>query len=198
MGQFKVGPRTELQTREWFAAHINDFEYSIIGSQAAFPDYLLEGPNGEEIAAEAEGLSENFIRHGHSPDQCDLVVCWRHTANLVVPVLELSTRKYHEAGEEAQEWEFSYPREKEKIDLSPYMGECEAEVQRFLVCFAEDLKARSQWLRFMEEPRGKLNSSAVALIQALIEAGASEELARVSEDGNPPIHPDILFSYLYQ
>jgi hypothetical protein len=98
MGTFEVIPSNEMSTREWFAYHLSEFEYSIIQSGSAFPDYTLRNANGDILRTEIEFDSYNFIQHGHKPSGCDLVMCWVHTFPLPLPVFELQSKRLYEAG----------------------------------------------------------------------------------------------------
>lgn len=44
----------------------------------------------KEIRVEFEKTTGDFLDHGHDPKNVDLVICWRKTAQIPVPVLELS------------------------------------------------------------------------------------------------------------
>jgi len=98
MGVYEATPvSTEMQTREWFVAHIGQFDYDIVKSQGPFPDYVLRDKFGTMVRCEIEYESKNFIAHQHDPRDCDLIVCWIHNANLPLSVLELSTKKLYRA-----------------------------------------------------------------------------------------------------
>jgi hypothetical protein len=97
MSKIEFIPRNEIQTREWFCYHLDEFEYSIVESQIPFPDYTLKDGDGNILATEMEYQSVNFINHQHDPKKCDLVICWIHNAALPMPVFELSTRKLYDA-----------------------------------------------------------------------------------------------------
>jgi len=98
MGVYKATPvSTEMQTREWFVVHIDEFDYDVVESQMAFPDYLLCDRSGSLVRCEVEYESKNFIAHRHDPKGCDLVICWLHNAKLPLPVLELFTGKLYKA-----------------------------------------------------------------------------------------------------
>lgn len=46
--------------------------------------------DGKEIRIEFEKTSKDFLLHKHDPKDVDLVICWRKTSQIPVPVLELS------------------------------------------------------------------------------------------------------------
>jgi hypothetical protein len=51
-----------------------------------------KGERWQRVRIEFEYYSSNFKDHGHSPDRCDLIVCWKHNwTGCPVPVIELST-----------------------------------------------------------------------------------------------------------
>lgn len=56
--------------------------YSIEAVQAGFPDCeakrKIEIGKWQRIRIEFEYESRNFRDHGHSPNYCDVIVCWRH------------------------------------------------------------------------------------------------------------------------
>lgn len=192
MGVIRFVPKNEIQTREWFAAHISESDYDLIASQAAFPDYVLADRNGTQYRVEVEHKSASFIQHRHDPSRCDFVLCWVHNASLSLPVIELSTGKRYEAGEinEAVPQETRKPKPKEKFDTAGLLEAIEGNAHdayvNFLDCFAEDLKARSQFVELITPGRLKLLESARALTQALAEAGID-----VGE-----LHTDDLFALI--
>lgn len=101
MGKYLIeNPRNELQTREWFANHIEEFEYSIIESKSSFPDYVIKNAQGEKLKAEVEFNSSNAITHGHDLNECDMIICWKHDRRLPLSVFELSTKSFYEANAE--------------------------------------------------------------------------------------------------
>lgn len=50
--------------------------------QAEFPDceaFVEVAPNRfQRLRIEFEKESRNFLKHGHDPNGCDLIVCWEH------------------------------------------------------------------------------------------------------------------------
>jgi hypothetical protein len=56
--------------------------YLVESVQAGYPDCeakRLVGPNRwQRVRIEFEFESRNFRDHGHAPDECDIIVCWRH------------------------------------------------------------------------------------------------------------------------
>ena len=93
-------PANEMGVREVFATKANEMRLSILKSRSRFPDYILvdeRNGNTKKILAEAEFRSENFVNHGHDVKGCDLVICWQHTRQLPIEVLELCTMQFHDA-----------------------------------------------------------------------------------------------------
>lgn len=83
-------PRNEMQVRELLAAHLPDYGYQLVCSQAEFPDWLLVSKSGDYVYAEVEHRSSSFWRHSHNPADCDLIVCWEHDwPESPLPVLEM-------------------------------------------------------------------------------------------------------------
>jgi hypothetical protein len=91
-------PKNEIGVRELFAQRCQTLGYRILDSQRGFPDYVLLDPQGQRLRAEAEFASENFILHGHDSTACDLIICWRHTQAMGVPVLELASEQIYLPG----------------------------------------------------------------------------------------------------
>jgi len=64
--------------------------------RGAFPDCLAykETDNGfEEFNIEFELFSQNFLKHGHEEEECDLIVCWEDNCdNCSVETLELKDK----------------------------------------------------------------------------------------------------------
>jgi hypothetical protein len=51
------------------------------------------------VKIEFEKESRNFLRHGHLPSGCDLIVCWVHNwPECPVEVIELSKMRFGEGG----------------------------------------------------------------------------------------------------
>jgi Homing endonuclease associated repeat len=64
--------------------------------QAEFPDceaFVEVAPNRlQRLRIEFENESRNFLKHGHDPKGCDLIVCWKHNwPECPVEVLELKS-----------------------------------------------------------------------------------------------------------
>jgi hypothetical protein len=192
MGKIKFTPSNEMETREWFAAHIADFDYNIIKSRTGFPDYILEDSSGNEVKAEIEFTSDNFILHGHNPAKCDLVICWSHTQELPLPVLELHTRFLHEPNSEAtspkeikrtfkvKEVGLNRTRFREALSKSPQ------ELEDFILAFVTDISARKRYLELIYKSRAELIGTANGLVKSLRVKGSNCEF----------VHPYDLFKLI--
>lgn len=199
MGKFLVTPVNELQTREWFAFHLSEFDYDIVESQTGFPDLVLSDGT-RAIRAEAEYESANFVAHRHDASQCDLVVCWVHNYNLPLPVLELSTRTMHVVGmgasvdAEVEAWRSEATGKKKKRErkeqerLARTLEKCPTELRKFMAAFVADLDAQSEYQRNMTEPRLALLRAQQVLVSAICSRGGRT----LFEDGRGP-HPEDLF-----
>jgi hypothetical protein len=70
-----------------------DIGYSVESVQAGFPDceakrQVARG-KWERVQIEFEFESRNFRDHGHPPEGCDIIVCWRHNWPDCPPNLEV-------------------------------------------------------------------------------------------------------------
>lgn len=76
-----------------FGMVARELGYLVEAVQAGFPDCEAKrqvGPGKwQRVRIEFEFESRNFRDHGHSPDGCDLIVCWRHNWNECPPHLEV-------------------------------------------------------------------------------------------------------------
>lgn len=61
-----------------------------------FPDCIARrftGKGWERVRVEFEYRSSSFKRHGHNPEECDLIICWEHDWNKCpIEVIELKDR----------------------------------------------------------------------------------------------------------
>jgi hypothetical protein len=87
------GPVNEMGVVALFALACEDLGFVIEEIKAGFPDCLARKQvdrGWERVAIEFEYQSSNFVRHGHDPAHCNLIVCWIHDwEEARVPVLEL-------------------------------------------------------------------------------------------------------------
>ena len=65
-----------------FGIVARELGYSVEAVQAGFPDCEAKRQVGlgrwQRVRIEFEFESRNFRDHGHAPDGCDIIVCWRH------------------------------------------------------------------------------------------------------------------------
>jgi len=65
-----------------FGMVAKELGYSVEAVQSGFPDCEAKRQVGigrwQRVRIEFEFESRNFREHGHSPDGCDVIVCWRH------------------------------------------------------------------------------------------------------------------------
>jgi Homing endonuclease associated repeat len=85
-------PTNEMGVMVLFGAEAKRLGFKILRLQAGCPDCeaMVEVAPGrwQRIRIEFEYESRNFLAHMHSPDGCDLIVCWEHNwQNCPVPVL---------------------------------------------------------------------------------------------------------------
>ena len=184
MGVLKFVPANEMQTREWFAAHISESKYDLLLSQGAFPDYVLADCEGKEYRVEVEYKSVNFIRHGHNPGGCDFVLCWIHNAQLTMPVLELSTGRWYES---LQVNDCALSKEERPMSAKDISDVKKAQIRAvikdgaydeygsFINCFAEDLKKRSEFVSYISPTRIALIDATDILTNRLKECGVKIE-----------------------
>lgn len=79
-----------------FGAMAEQLGFMVLRIQAEFPDceaIRLIGPERyQPVRIEFEYESRNFVKHGHDPAGCDLIVCWEHNwEDCPVEVVELKT-----------------------------------------------------------------------------------------------------------
>ena len=80
-----------------FGIVARELGYSVESVQSGFPDCEAKRQvnvgKWQRVRIEFEYESRNFRDHGHSPEQCDIIVCWRHNwpeCPRHIEVLELS------------------------------------------------------------------------------------------------------------
>ena len=65
-----------------FGMVVRELGYMVEAVQAGFPDCeakrQIDAGKWQRVRIEFEFESRNFRDHGHPPDGCDLIVCWRH------------------------------------------------------------------------------------------------------------------------
>jgi len=82
-------PENELGVIVLFTQQCEEAGFEILSIQSAFPDALIR--RGDiEYRAEFEFRSSSFYHHKHDPRKTDLVICWQHDRDCILPVLALS------------------------------------------------------------------------------------------------------------
>jgi hypothetical protein len=89
------GPENENGVLFLFGMRAWQLGFVVKKIQTAFPDCLalrkVDEHTWQDARIEVEYESRNFLRHGHPPNGCDLIVCWIHNwPECPVEVLELS------------------------------------------------------------------------------------------------------------
>lgn len=88
-------PTNEMGVVFLFGAMAWQLGFAVLRLQAAFPDCealrRMHETRWQIVRIEFEFESRNFQAHGHDPDKCDLIVCWKNNwPESPVEVLELS------------------------------------------------------------------------------------------------------------
>lgn len=76
-----------------FGMVARELGYLVEAMQAGYPDCeakrQVDAGKWQRVRIEFEYESRNFRDHGHSPDGCDIIVCWRHNWHECPPSLEV-------------------------------------------------------------------------------------------------------------
>jgi len=76
-----------------FGMVARELGYLVEAMQAGYPDCeakrQVDAGKWQRVRIEFEYESRNFRDHGHSPDGCDIIVCWRHNWTECPPNLEI-------------------------------------------------------------------------------------------------------------
>jgi hypothetical protein len=88
-------PTNEMGVVFLFGALAWQLGFAVLRLQAAFPDCealrRMDETRWQIVRIEFEFESRNFQAHGHDPEKCDLIVCWKNNwPESPVEVLELS------------------------------------------------------------------------------------------------------------
>ena len=91
-----LAPTNEQGVLFLFGAMARKLGFVVLRIQTQYPDCeaLREMEPGlwQRIRIEFEYESRNFLMHGHRPEKCHLIVCWRHNwAESPLEVIELSS-----------------------------------------------------------------------------------------------------------
>jgi hypothetical protein len=93
-GALVFAPTNEFGVLFLFGAVADRLGFLVLRVQAAFPDIealrMVGKDKLQRVRVELEQESRNFLKHGHDPNGCDLIVCWEHNwEECPIPVLEL-------------------------------------------------------------------------------------------------------------
>jgi hypothetical protein len=92
-GPLMYEPTTEAGVLVLFGVVAMPLGFAIERVGAGFPDCEAKqrvAGGWRRVRIEFEYQSSNFVRHGHDPDGCDLIVCWEHNwPDARLEVLEL-------------------------------------------------------------------------------------------------------------
>jgi len=76
------GPVNENGVIFLFSKISEEVGINVENIRAGFPDCIarknIAPGRWEEVKIEFEFKSSDFKRHGHNPDDCDMIVCWQH------------------------------------------------------------------------------------------------------------------------
>lgn len=197
MGKYSLTPRNETQVREWFAAHLETFEWDIVESVTGYPDYVLVDKSGKKYRVEAEFESFNFILHQHDPSGCDFVLCWVHTKALPLPVFELSSQTMWPVNvcefvrPTMSEYKLAQKLKKSNeqwLKDQDSFNQCLSDYDAFMKTLADDLFAYNNYVLQLQPFRLKLLSASDRLQNKLRSLGVNFE----------PMHPYDLMRFLEQ
>lgn len=89
-------PENEMGVIVVFAEQAAAAGWRVLQIGADFPDAVVE-KDGQAYRAEFEFKAHHFIRHGHDPRACDMIICWsRGSYRGSLPVLELNDPNWHD------------------------------------------------------------------------------------------------------
>jgi hypothetical protein len=93
---FAYAPTCEHDVVQMFGAIAGELGFEIIGNRSSFPDcearkkVKADRERWEKCLIEYEFSSQDYRKHKHPLDGCDLIVCWRHDwSDCPIEVLEL-------------------------------------------------------------------------------------------------------------
>jgi len=93
-GALVFAPTNEFGVLFLFGAIADRLGFLVLRVQAEFPDIealrMVGRDKLQRVRIELEQESRNFLKHGHDPNGCDLIVCWEHNWDeCPIAVLEL-------------------------------------------------------------------------------------------------------------
>ena len=90
-------PANEMGVMILFGMLAGELGFQIEAVQGRYPDIeakrQIQPGRWQRVRIEAEYESRNFALHGHDPEECDIIVCWRHNwvkCPKEIEVIELS------------------------------------------------------------------------------------------------------------
>ena len=90
-------PANEMGVMILFGMLAGELGFQIEAVQGKYPDIeakrQIQPGRWQRVRIEAEYESRNFALHGHDPEKCDIIVCWRHNwvkCPKEIEVIELS------------------------------------------------------------------------------------------------------------
>ena len=95
-GALVFAPTNEFGVLFLFGAIADRLGFLVLRVQAQFPDIealrMVGRDKLQRVRVELEQESRNFLKHGHDPNGCDLIVCWEHNwEECPLEVIELKT-----------------------------------------------------------------------------------------------------------
>ncbi len=95
-GALVFAPTNEFGVLFLFGAIADRLGFLVLRVQAQFPDIealrMVGRDKLQRVRIELEQESRNFLKHGHDPNGCDLIVCWEHNwEECPLEVIELKT-----------------------------------------------------------------------------------------------------------
>jgi hypothetical protein len=95
-GALVFAPTNEFGVLFVFGTIADRLGFLVLRVQAAFPDIealrMVGKDKLQRVRIELEQESKNFLRHGHDPNGCDVIVCWEHNwEECPLEVIELKT-----------------------------------------------------------------------------------------------------------
>lgn len=81
-GALVFAPTNEFGVLFLFGAIADRLGFLVLRVQAEFPDIealrMVGRDKLQRVRVELEQESRNFLKHGHDPNGCDVIVCWEH------------------------------------------------------------------------------------------------------------------------
>ena len=81
-GALVFAPTNEFGVLFLFGAIADRLGFLVLRVQSEFPDIealrMVGRDRLQRVRVELEQESRNFLKHGHDPNGCDVIVCWEH------------------------------------------------------------------------------------------------------------------------